>query len=597
MKKVDKKTLLRVWDYLKFYKMKFFGSILLSITMTILNVLEPFIIGFAITEIGRNVSDMLKGVEGAGINYDYLSKVLLIYFVRALLYQGTNLYSQLFMTDVVQDAMHDLRKDLSNKLNRLPIAYFDRNQFGDILSKVTNDVDSIANALQQSLLQVLNAVLGITFALIMMFTISWKLALTMVVLIPLASTLSKKITQLSQPYFRGQAKYLGQLNGFVQESLTGFSIIKLYGKEEDAYADFHSINESLKKNGFKAAFISGLLSPAVALVTNASYIIIAVLGILQAMAGVMTIGNVQAMVQYVWQVNQPISTITQLSAIIQSATSSIQRVFDLLDQEEEVQGAVKASLPKEIRGDVTFENVSFSYDKENPLIKNFNIEVKSGETVAIVGPTGAGKTTMINLLMRFYEVDSGSIKIDGHDTKELTRADLRSQFGMVLQDAWLYKDTITGNIRFGKLDATFEEVVDAATTANVHHFIQTLGAGYDTVINQEASNISLGQKQLLTIARAFIADPKILILDEATSSVDTRLEALIQKAMKRIMQGRTSFVIAHRLSTIRDADLILVMDQGEIIEQGKHAELLERKGFYYDLYTSQFKNDSEQEEQ
>ena len=593
MKKVDKKTLLRVWDYLKFYKMKFFGSILLSITMTILNVLEPFIIGFAITEIGRNVSDMLKGVEGAGINYDYLSKVLLIYFVRALLYQGTNLYSQLFMTDVVQDAMHDLRKDLSNKLNRLPIAYFDRNQFGDILSKVTNDVDSIANALQQSLLQVLNAVLGITFALIMMFTISWKLALTMVVLIPLASTLSKKITQLSQPYFRGQAKYLGQLNGFVQESLTGFSIIKLYGKEEDAFDEFRSINESLKKNGFKAAFISGLLSPAVALVTNASYIIIAVLGILQAMAGVMTIGNVQAMVQYVWQVNQPISTITQLSAIIQSATSSIQRVFDLLDQEEEVQGAVKASLPKEIRGDVTFENVSFSYDKENPLIKNFNIEVKSGETVAIVGPTGAGKTTMINLLMRFYEVDSGSIKIDGHDTKELTRADLRSQFGMVLQDAWLYKDTITGNIRFGKLDATFEEVVDAATTANVHHFIQTLGAGYDTVINQEASNISLGQKQLLTIARAFIADPKILILDEATSSVDTRLEALIQKAMKRIMQGRTSFVIAHRLSTIRDADLILVMDQGEIIEHGKHAELLERKGFYYDLYTSQFKNESE----
>ena len=534
---------------------------------------------------------MLKGVEGAGINYDYLSKILLIYFIRALLYQATNLFSQMFMVDVVQEAMRDLRRDLSEKMNRLPISYFDKNQFGDILSKVTNDVDSIANALQQSLLQILNAVLGITFALIMMFTISWKLALIMVVMIPTAYVLSKKITQLSQPYFRGQAKYLGKLNGFVQETLTGFSIIKLYGKEEDSFEEFNAINRSLNRHGFKATFISGLMSPFVALVTNTSYIFVAVFGILQAMAGTMTIGNVQAMAQYVWQVNQPISTITQLSAIIQSAASSIQRVFDLLDEGEEVQQEVTFRLPEKIRGDVAFENVSFSYDKQNPLIKNFNLQVKSGETVAIVGPTGAGKTTLINLLMRFYDVDSGSIKIDGYDTKELTRADVRSQFGMVLQDAWLYKDSISGNIRFGKLDATDEEVVEAATTANVNHFIQTLGEGYDTVINQEASNISLGQKQLLTIARAFIADPKILILDEATSSVDTRLEGLIQKAMKRIMHGRTSFVIAHRLSTIRDADLILVMNQGEIIEQGKHLALLEKKGFYYDLYTSQFKNE------
>ncbi len=591
MKKINTRTFFRLWRYLEKYKGKFLGSISLTVLMTIFNVLEPFILGLAITEIGRNISDMLKGVEGAGINYAYLSKILLIYFIRALLYQATNLFSQMFMVDVVQEAMRDLRRDLSEKMNRLPISYFDKNQFGDILSKVTNDVDSIANALQQSLLQILNAVLGITFALIMMFTISWKLALIMVVMIPTAYILSKKITQLSQPYFRGQAKYLGQLNGFVQETLTGFSIIKLYGKEEDSFEEFNAINRSLNKHGFKATFISGLMSPFVALVTNISYIFVAVFGILQAMAGTMTIGNVQAMAQYVWQVNQPISTITQLSAIIQSAASSIQRVFDLLDEGEEVQQEVTFRLPEKIRGDVAFENVSFSYDKQNPLIKNFNLQVKSGETVAIVGPTGAGKTTLINLLMRFYDVDSGSIKIDGYDTKELTRADVRSQFGMVLQDAWLYKDSISGNIRFGKLDATDEEVVEAATTANVNHFIQTLGEGYDTVINQEASNISLGQKQLLTIARAFIADPKILILDEATSSVDTRLEGLIQKAMKRIMHGRTSFVIAHRLSTIRDADLILVMNQGEIIEQGKHLALLEKKGFYYDLYTSQFKNE------
>ena len=583
--------LFRIWEYVGVYRGRFITSILLTVLMSILNVLEPFILGLAVTELGNNAAAMLQNLPGAGINYPYLRNILILYFLRALGYQLTNLFSQRLMTSVVQYAMRDLRCDLDSKINRLPVSFFDSQSFGDVLSRVTNDVDAISNALQQSLLQIVNAILGISFALVMLVLISWKLTLVALIMIPAAYVISRKITELSQPYFTKQAKYLGELNGFVQENLTGFSVVKLYSKEDDSVAEFQRINGNLQKSGFKAAFVSGLMTPFTALVSNSAYIVVAVLGILEVLAGGMTIGNVQAVAQYVWQINQPISTITQLSAIIQSAAAATQRIFGFLD-EEEIMEENNQSLPDRIEGQISFENVSFSYTENQTLIKNFNVDVKSGDTVAIVGPTGAGKTTMINLLMRFYDVDSGAIKLDGHDIRDFSRQDYRSQFGMVLQDAWLYQDTIEENIRFGRLDATDNDVVSAAEAANVNHFIQTLGEGYQTVINQEASNISLGQKQLLTIARTFIADPKVLILDEATSSVDTRLEALIQKAMAKIMKGRTSFVIAHRLSTIRDADLILVMDQGQIIEQGNHDELMSQEGFYYNLYNSQFQEEA-----
>lgn len=590
MKEARPNQLLRLWTYLRHYRYAFFGSLFSATVQSILNVLEPFILGLAITELSNNVADMLREVPGAAINYSYLGRILLIYFIRALVYQISILTSQRLMTNAVQNAMRDLRRDLAEKINRLPVSYFDTNAFGDVLNRVTINVDSIANAMQQSLLQIFNAILGISFAFIMMTLISLKLTLVVVVMIPTAYFVARKITEISQPYFQGEAKYLGQMNGYIQENLTGFSIVKLYGKEEDSFKEFQEINHNLQRNGFRAAFISGLMSPLTAMVANGAYIVIAVLGVLDAMAGRITIGNIQAVTQYVWQINQPISIITQLSSVIQAAAASTQRVFDFLDEKEEIPVTDAKKLPRDIKGEVSFENVSFSYDKKHPLIKRFNVRVNPGDTVAIVGPTGAGKTTMINLLMRFYDVDSGAIKLDGEDIRSYSRADYRSLFGMVLQDAWLYQDTIRENIRFGELEATDEEVREAAKAANVDHFIQTLGQGYDTVINQEASNISLGQKQLLTIARTFIANPKILILDEATSSVDTRLEMLIQKAMTRIMKGRTSFVIAHRLSTIRDADLILVMNQGEILEQGTHEELLEQKGFYHDLYHSQFQN-------
>lgn len=590
--KTIKKTndLTHLWEYIRPYKIHFFGAIFLTIVMSILNVVEPYVLGLAITEIGNNIAAMLKGQPNAGINYPYIYRIMIIYFVRALVYQATILFSQRFMTKVVQAAMRDLRSDLDKKINRLPVSFFDSQSYGDVLSRITNDVDAVSNALQQSLLQVVNAILGILFAVTMLILISWKLALVAFIMIPTSYFISKKISVVSQPYFSGQAKYLGQLNGFVQENLSGFNVIKLYGKESDSVTEFEAINDQLRQNGFKAAFISGLMSPLTALVSNVSYIAMAGFGILQVIAGAMTIGNVQAAAQYVWQINQPITMITQLAAVIQSATAATQRIFGLMAEEEMVADESKQTSIQ-VKGDITFENVCFSYSPKEPLVKNFNVSVKSGDTVAIVGPTGAGKTTMINLLMRFYDVDSGTIKLDGEDIRSYSRQDYRSHFGMVLQDAWLYQGTIADNIRFGKLDATDDEVRQAAEAANVDHFIQTLSDGYDTIINQEASNISLGQKQLLTIARTFIANPRVLILDEATSSVDTRLEMLIQKAMSKIMEGRTSFVIAHRLSTIRDADLILVMDKGQIIEQGSHDQLIAQEGFYYKLYNSQFQEE------
>ena len=427
----------------------------------------------------------------------------------------------------------------------------------------------------------------------MMFYINVYMAFVSMIMIPASYFISRYVVAKSQNYFNQMQNALGEMNGYVQENMTGFSVLKVFGREKQALEGFHQANHKLKHYGFRASFVSGLMMPLVQLTAYLTYIAIAVMGSFYVIGGVLLVGQLQAFIQYIWQVSQPMGNITQLSAVLQSASAASRRIFELLDEADEPMNEQDVALPATIQGDVTFENVSFGYTPEKTLINNLNVSVKAGQTVAVVGPTGAGKTTLINLLMRFYDVTSGAIKIDGIDTKAMARSDVRSLFGMVLQDAWLYEGSIADNIRFGKLDATDYEVVDAAKTANVDHFIRTMPDGYDMVINAEGENVSLGQKQLMTIARAVISNPKILILDEATSSVDTRLEALIQKAMDQVMEGRTSFVIAHRLSTIREADLILVMDQGSIIEQGNHETLLAQGGFYANLYNSQFSEEAE----
>ncbi len=580
-------SFMRLWSYLKVYKLSVILAIFLKVVSIVMSVLEPFVLGLAITELTRNVLDIAKGVEGASINTTYVFWVMALYLLRGLFYEIGAYYSNYFMTNAVQNTVRDMRNELSHKINQIPVSYFDKHQFGDLLGRFTSDVETVSNALQQSFLQVINGVLTLTLVICMMLYLNFQLALIVIVSIPLTYFGATFILKKSQPYFKKQADTLGVMNGFVQENLTGFNVLKLYGREETSSEDFRGITQNLQEVGFKASFISGLMMPILNAVSDLTYLIVAVVGGLQVISGQLTIGNMQAFVQYVWQVNQPIQNLTQLAGQLQSAKSSLDRVFQVLDEPDEVTDA-KEWLEHDLTGQVSFKHVDFQYVENKPLIRDFNLEVRPGEMVAIVGPTGAGKTTLINLLMRFYDVTAGSISVDGHDIRNLSRQDYRKQFGMVLQDAWLYEGTVKDNLRFGNLSATDEEIVDAAKAANVDHFIRTLPGGYNMEMNQESSNISLGQKQLLTIARALLANPKILILDEATSSVDTRLELLIQKAMKNLMQGRTSFVIAHRLSTIQEADKILVLKDGQIIEQGTHESLLADKGFYYDLYTSQF---------
>lgn len=577
----------KLWHYIRPYRLAVFATLAMLIVNAIATVVEPYILGLAITEITKNLLDISRGIEGAGFNYSYLFRILVIYFVRGLIVQVTNYGSNYCMTNAVQNGVRDLRIDVINKINRLPVSYFDRNQFGDMLGRLTSDIESLSNALQQSFLQLVMAVLSIVFAIGMMLLLDWQLAVILLISMPLSFIVARLIVRMSQKHFNQQAHALGQMNGYIQEAFTGFNVTKLFVREEQSMASFYEITNELSQVGFKANFSAAVLQPLVGVVSHFAYLAIAVFGGLKTIAGTLTIGNLQAFTQYVWQVNQPIQMITQLTGPMQAAAAAMNRIFQVLEHPEEPDTAT-IPLKKALTGQVEFENVSFAYTPEKPLIRNFNASIEPGEMIAIVGPTGAGKTTMINLLMRFYEVSEGSIKVDGIDIENLPRGDYRQQFGMVLQDAWLFEGTIKENLRFGKLDATDEEIIEAAKAANVDHFIRTLPGGYDMKINQESSNISLGQKQLLTIARALLADPKILILDEATSSVDTRLEKLIQSAMGTLMEGRTSFVIAHRLSTIQDADNILVMDDGQIIEQGNHDELLAAGGFYHDLYHSQF---------
>ena len=577
----------RLWSYLQAYRFPLYLAIFLKIVSVIMSVLEPVVIGLAITELTKNTLAIIKGVEGAHINVSYVGLVLVVYLLRGLIYELAAYYSNYFMTNAVQATVQDMRNEMTEKINRTSVSYFDKHQFGDLLGRFTSDVETVSNALQQSFLQVVNAVFTLALVIGTVLYLNLQLGAIVIITIPITFFGARYIMSKSQPYFKQQADALGTLNGFVQENLTGFNVLKLFGREDRSLDDFKEITEDLQKVGFKANFISGLMMPVLNGLSDLTYLIVAVLGGLQVLAGRLTIGNMQAFVQYVWQINQPIQNLTQLAGQLQSAKSSLDRIFQLMDEPDEANDATEV-LEGDLTGQVSFKHVDFQYVADKPLIRDFNLEVNSGEMVAIVGPTGAGKSTIINLLMRFYDVTAGSISVDGHDIRNLSRQDYRKQFGMVLQDAWLFEGTIKENLRFGNLDATDEEIVEAAKAANVDHFIRTLPGGYNMEMNQESSNISLGQKQLLTIARALLADPKILILDEATSSVDTRLELLIQKAMKTLMQGRTSFVIAHRLSTIQEADKILVLKDGQIIEQGNHESLLADKGFYYDLYNSQF---------
>lgn len=578
----------KITPFVNKYKWSFCGAILFIVSAAIFTALAPRTEGLIITQLTKDFEAIIKGVQGASVNFNYIIKILILLFLVYIGSAGSTFIASFLLTNAIQNTMKDIRNTVQKKISKLPIKYFDGNSYGDVLSRITNDVDTISNALQQSFVQVVNAFLSLSLALIMMYSINVKLALLATIIIPLSILITKIIVNKSQNLFNKQQKALGKLNGKVQEMYTGFNEIKLYGKQEDAIKEFMDVNEELRATGFKAQFISSIMSPLVGLVSYLGIAAVGVTGAITAIAGGITVGNLQAFIRYIWQINQPLSQVTQLSSAIQSAVAAAHRVFEFLDEEEEIKDIEKAVKLDSPKGNVTFEHVRFGYNDDKILIEDLSAQVKSGQMVAIVGPTGAGKTTLINLLMRFYEIKDGSIKIDGVDIRDMKREDLRSIFGMVLQDTWLFNGTIYDNIEYGRFGATKAEIVEAAKIANVHHFIKTLPDGYNMFLNEEASNISQGEKQLLTIARAILKDPAILILDEATSSVDTRLELLLQKAMRNIMKGRTSFVIAHRLSTIRSADLILVINDGNIIEQGTHEELMKKGGFYEKLYNSQF---------
>lgn len=577
----------RLWFYLKNYKFSFYSALFLKLLSSFLSVLEPFILGLAITELTNNLLSMARKEPSASLNVNYILMILTLYLLRGMLNELCSFYANFLMTKTVQGSIKKLRNDLSQKLNRLPISYSDRHQFGNLLGRFTSDIETVSNALQQSLLQIVSAVSTLVFVIVMVIYIDALLSTIVLGCMLLTFLAARIILKKSQPYFKKQADILGEMNGFVQENLTGFHIIKLYGREKESKKEFRRILNDLYDTGFKASFISGMMMPVLNTISDLTYLLVTLFSGLKVLAGQMTLGNMQAYVQYLWQITQPIQNITQLSGVLQSAQSSLERIFEILDEAEE-RDTVILEFPKEILGEVRFEQVNFQYSDDKPLIKKFNLTVKPGQMVAIVGPTGAGKTTLINLLMRFYDVTSGRILVDGYDISQISRKKYRREIGMVLQDTWLYEASIMDNLKFGKEDASESEVVAAAKMANIDHFIRTLPGGYQMQLNQESSNVSQGQKQLLTIARALLANPKILILDEATSSVDTRLEQHLQRAMAKLMQGRTSFVIAHRLSTIQEADIILVLKDGQIIEQGNHQSLLKSKGFYSELYYSQF---------
>lgn len=576
----------RLLGYLKPKYPKLILIFILAALSTLFMVISPKILGNATNTIAAGVVEIAKGT--GGIDFDTLRKILMLLGASYLISAFFNYLQQYLMADVAQTTVFTLRTDVNKKLSRMPLKYFDSHPHGDVLSTITNDVDNISNTLQQSITQLITSVvtlIGVTF---MMFSISWILTVIILITLPLGIFVIRPIIGRSQKYFSSQQNSLGTLNGHIEEMYTGHRVVKAFGHEKESIATFTEINDELYESGWKAQFMSGLVMPLMGLVNNLGYVVVAVVGGLLAASGKLLIGDIQAFIQYSRQFTQPINQLANIANILQSTVASAERVFEILDETEAVPEASNPVHIENPKGSVTFDHVAFGYEADQLLMKDMNIDVKPGQTIAIVGPTGAGKTTLINLLMRFYEINSGQIKVDGVDITDLTRSELRNLFGMVLQDTWLFKGSIKDNIAYGKEGASFEEVISAAKAAHADHFIRTLPQGYDTILNEEASNISQGQKQLLTIARAILANPAILILDEATSSVDTRTESYIQNAMTRLMEGRTNFVIAHRLSTIKDSDMILVMKAGNVVEQGTHEELLEKGGLYAELYNSQF---------
>ncbi|MDR7001723.1 ABC transporter ATP-binding protein [Neobacillus niacini] len=583
-----KGTLKRLISYLKPHKIQLLAMLITAIISTIFSIVSPKIMGKATTRLFEGLMMKFRGVPGAKIDFDYIGNIILLLIGLYILSAIFAYIQQYIMAGVAQKTVYHLRKEVEEKLNRLPLKYFDARTHGEILSRAVNDVDNISTTLQQSLTQLITSVVTIIGIIVMMLSISPLMTLIVAVTLPVSFAATAGIAKKSQKFFKGQQKALGELNGHVEEMYTGHKVVKVFGREKKSIEKFDEINETLYQTGWKAQFVSGMIMPLMSFVSNIGYVFVSVAGGILVTKKAIEIGDIQAFIQYARQFSQPITQTAMIANVIQSTIASAERVFEILDEIEEVPEAVEAKVIHSPNGKVVFDHVAFGYNENEPLIEDMNIEVKPGQTVAIVGPTGAGKTTLINLLMRFYEINSGRILIDGVDIRDLKRDHLRNLFGMVLQDTWLFNSTIRENIAYGKEGAAESEIITASEAAYADHFIRTLPEGYNTILNEEASNISQGQKQLLTIARAILADPAILILDEATSSVDTRTEVQIQKAMNRLMKGRTSFIIAHRLSTIRDADLILVMNHGKLIEKGNHTELLEKGGFYAELYNSQF---------
>lgn len=569
------------------YKIRLIGMMIFAIAGTVFNIVGPKILGKATTELFNGLVAKVNGT--GGIDFDKIGQILLWTLGLYLCSAAFSFIQGFIMTGISNDVSYSLRKDISGKMNRLPMKYYESRTYGEVLSRITNDVDTLQQGLNQSITQLITSVTTLIGVFIMMLSINVWMTLCALLILPCSMSIIGKVMKRSQKYFQQQQKYLGDVNGQVEEVYAGQNIVKAFNKEEAVMATFEETNKKLYESGWKSQFFSGMMMPIMQFVGNIGYVMVALLGGFMTIKGAIEVGDIQSFFQYIRNFTQPVQQIAQVTNMMQSAAAASERVFEFLEEEEEEQTAEHpVKLGNGVEGRVTFEHVSFGYRPDQIIIKDFSEQVQPGQKIAIVGPTGAGKTTLVKLLMRFYDANSGRILIDGHDIRDFNRRDLRECFGMVLQDTWLFNGTIMENIRYGRLDATDEEVIAAAKAAHAHRFIQTLPEGYNTVLNEEASNVSQGQKQLLTIARAILADNRLLILDEATSSVDTRTEERIQKAMDYLMKGRTSFVIAHRLSTIKDADVILVMKDGDIIEQGNHEDLLAMNGFYANLYNSQF---------
>ena len=586
-----KGTLKKLLHYMSVFKVQMAFIVIFAICGTVFDIVGPKILGKATTEIYNGLVSKVSG--GSGMDFGRIGHILLMTLGLYLISALCSFIQGYLMTGVSQKTTYRLRKEISEKINRMPMNYFDTKPVGEVLSRVTNDIDTLGQSLNQSATQMITSVTTLIGVLAMMLSISPLMTLATLVILPVSMILISFVMKHSQKYFRGQQEYLGNVNGQVEEIYSGHNIIKAFNKEEDVIREFDTTNDRLYDSAWRSQFFSGMMMPIMQFIGNLGYVVVAILGGFLAIRKTIEVGDIQSFIQYVKRFTQPIQQIAQVANMLQMTAAASERVFEFLEEEEEDQTVEHPVSVENLEGNVSFDHVHFGYNADKIIVNDFSAEVKEGQKIAIVGPTGAGKTTMIKLLMRFYDVNSGAIKIDGHDVRDFNRSELREMFGMVLQDTWLFNGSIRDNIKYGKLDATDEEVIQAAKAAHVHQFVKTLPGGYDMELNEEANNVSQGQKQLLTIARAILADPKILILDEATSSVDTRTEVLIQKAMDKLMKGRTSFVIAHRLSTIRDADMILVMKDGDIVEQGNHEELLAKGGFYADLYNSQFEKTTE----